>query len=45
MLSKTFTLLFFLRKPKNYLMGKLPIYILAISRKASTVRKAGCGFG
>ncbi|WP_149243425.1 site-specific integrase [Dyadobacter sp. 32] len=27
MLSKTFTLLFFLRKPKNYVNGKVPIYI------------------
>ena len=27
MLSKTFTLLFYLKKPKNYQSGKMPIYI------------------
>lgn len=27
MLSKTFTLLFYLKKPKNYLEGKMPIYM------------------
>jgi hypothetical protein len=27
MLSKSFSLLFFLRKPKNYVQGKLPIYL------------------
>jgi len=27
MLSKTFNLLFYLKKPKNYVGGKMPIYI------------------
>jgi hypothetical protein len=27
MLSKTFTLLFYLQKPKNYQSGKMPIYM------------------
>jgi len=27
MLSKTFTLLFYLKKPKNYVEGKMPIYL------------------
>ena len=27
MLSKTFNLLFYLKKPKNYVNGKMPIYL------------------
>ena len=28
MLSKTFNLLFYLKKPKNYVNGKMPIYLI-----------------
>lgn len=33
MLSKTFNLLFYLKKPKNYVNGKMPIYLADHAKK------------